>query len=122
MRCPNCNHQIETQRTLFDEGPNSEGEQLRDQSMGRVESGASEEWKGAALHAVHLAAIHNHEITVDDATALMDPTITTKDDRAWGPMMVRGSKEGWIFPTERFVKSGRASSHAGPRRVWRSLV
>ncbi len=122
MRCPNCNHQIEPQRSLFDEAPNSAGEQLRDQSMGRVESGASDEWKVAALLAVHLAAIYNHEITVDDATARMDPTITTKDDRAWGPMMMRGKKEGWIEPTERFIKSTRASCHASPRRVWRSLV
>ena len=47
--------------------------------------------------------------------------LTTHDSRALGPVMKRLARDGYIAPTDEFVKGTRRSRHSAPLRVWRSI-
>jgi len=123
MNCPHCHREIFfEQGNLFESGTSENGDSGRDRGMSRVHEAADEEWKNEALLAIWTAASQQQSITVDSAHLVIRPDVTTRDERAWGPMMVKARKEGWIEPTENFVKSERPSCHSTPRRVWMSLI
>lgn len=102
--------------------PPSEGRRRRDKAMKKVESHAAPGFLDGALVAAGRAARDLPHLTSDDLWRYMPPEVTTPDNRAMGPVMVRAKKLGLIEPTDRFKPTIFPRGHAGPRRVWRSLV
>ena len=99
-----------------------EGRLARDEGMDAVAEHAENLWRASALLAVQKAASKLEFITIDDVSPEIPESLSTHDLRALGPIMVKGKKEGWITPTDRFTSSRRSSCHATPRRVWKSLI
>lgn len=103
----------------------SEGERRRDEALERVRQAALEAWLREAENAVRELAFGRPEFTTDAVWAYLDRhgTPLPHEKRAMGAVMRAAHKQdGLIEPTERFVKSVRPEHHAGPVRVWRSLV
>ncbi|MGI9489073.1 MAG: hypothetical protein ACR2RF_24950 [Geminicoccaceae bacterium] len=95
---------------------------LRDIGIQRADEHAVPEWKEAALVAVYDCARNHEEFLVDQVRSYLGAEHTTHEQRAMGGVMRRAASLGWIFPTDRFRGTNRATSHKGPRRVWRSLL
>lgn len=69
------------------------------------------------------AAMALPELTSDDVIERIPESFRTHELRALGPVMVRAAKWGWIAKSDRAGRnSRRASLHASPRTVWRSLL
>ena len=92
----------------------------RDEGIAQVESGASPEWKVAALAAVHQVALAKAELIPDDVweTGLPMPT----EGRALGPVMLKAARNGWIERTDRVIHTAQVKSHRRGVTVWRSLI
>lgn len=96
---------------------------VRNEAMARVEENANEAWKEAAKRALYRAACELPTLTSDDVMDRMDGVASTHELRAMGPIMLAGAKRGWIAKANcAAVPSRRASLHASPRTVWRSLL
>lgn len=98
-------------------------QQSRNDAMARVESNANAEWKAFMLDLVKDFAADHDEFTADqiyDQYDMMDDAPATHEPRAFGPVMMRAEKSGYIKKTNRFKPSLR--SHATPRRVWASCL
>lgn len=101
----------------------AEGRAGRDEGMARAEGGADEDWKREALDAVEQLAHALPYLTSDDVwPVLFTREVGTHEHRAMGPVMLAAKRLGLIEPTAAFRPSTRAKAHAGPKRVWRSLV
>lgn len=92
----------------------------RDAGMQAAVDGATPEWKHAARAAVRRVAAEMAEFTTDDVWATDLPM--PREPRALGPIMNSLAKEGLIEITDRTRTTVRAVAHAGPKRVWRSLI
>ena len=98
----------------------SAGELGKSEGMARVQMPVPEDWRAAALYAVRDVATRSEFLTVDDVSQIAgDPP--EGDLRVWGPIMLQAARNGWI-EAHGYAKSQRASSHVGPRRLYRSLV
>lgn len=101
----------------------AEGRAGRDEGMARAERSADEDWKREALDAVEQLAYVLTYLTSDDVwPVLFAREVGTHEHRAMGPVMLAAKRLGLIEPTAAFRPSTRAKAHAGPKRVWRSLV
>lgn len=99
------------------------GRQGRDEGMARAEGAADSEWKAAAIDAVEQLAHASAYLTSDDVWPLLfAQQLGTHEHRAMGPVMQSAKRLGLIEATAAFRPSTRAKAHAGPKRVWRSLV
>ena len=106
-------------------GQLSTGDVLRDQALELVEANADDEWKEAAGRAVRWLARTAPELTSEDVIHALDihyPELSTHEPRALGSIMKRAKRDGFIEPTDRFVKAQPVSRHSGTVRVWRSMV
>lgn len=96
---------------------------VRNEAMARVEANADEIWKAAAKDALYRSACELPVLTSDDVMDRLDGTASTHELRAMGPIMLAGARNGWIAKADcAAVPSRRASLHASPRTVWRSLI
>lgn len=97
----------------------------RDQAIDEVETHADEEWVDCALTAVRATAETLEEFTTDDCAhylARVFPEVWTHETRAWGAVIRKAVKEGWIVNSGRMRKSTMVSNHRRPKTVWRSLI
>jgi hypothetical protein len=93
-------------------------EDLRDQALKRVaRRPTSTGWMDEALEVIRVIAEGRPEFTVTRARTVLDKE--PPEPRAWGAVMIKAQKLGWIVPTQRHINQG---SHARPVRVWRSLL
>lgn len=93
------------------------------EAIERVERNAAQDWKDHVLDVIWGLAAYRQEMTSDDVWRLLgqdDPT--THEPRALGAMLKKAAAEGWLEPTEVYRPSARATCHARPVRVWRSLI
>lgn len=91
----------------------------RDAAIQRVDDHADPEWKDLAFDALVKCAMMHETLTAYDIWHYVDKPL---EPRANGPLMLRGKREGIIAPTEEFRQTGGTVRHAGPARVWKSLV
>lgn len=91
----------------------------RDEAIERVSRGTPVAWVTAARNAVERLAADEVEFTTDDVWALV-PQLD--EPRAMGPIMLWASERGLVEATARTRPSKRTEAHAGPKRIWRSLV
>ena len=94
----------------------------RDAAMQQVEEHARTKWQIAAMYAIWATAQGYHDFIVDMVWTFMPEGVTTHENRAMGPMMVRAAKAGWITPTDQYRLSERVTSHRNPRRIWVSQI
>lgn len=95
------------------------GERARDDGIDRAATNAAASWKETARNAIRAIAATQHELTGDDLWRLVDKPA---EPRAAGAIFRWAAAEGLIAPTDRFVPTTQATSHASPSRVWRSLT
>lgn len=111
----------EGEMTLFDAGLSA---RARDNALARVARNVDTEWRNAAERAVHTVAGREAEFTTDQVWVLLQawgaPPPT--EPRGMGAIMKYAQRKGWIEPTDRFEPTKRVQGHAGPTRVWRSLL
>lgn len=96
----------------------AEGRRERDEALDRLET-AHEDWIMEAQALLFLVAKHRQYLTADDVA---EQVARPKEPRAMGAVFRYGKSQGWIEPTNRFEPTARKQGHAGPRRVWRSLI
>lgn len=89
--------------------------EARDHALHRVDANAPDDWKTAAMEAIHRIAKYGHEFTTDDIWAMVQHP---PEPRALGAMMVKAQRAGWIRPTDRVRNSIRVECHARPVRIW----
>jgi len=119
---------VATQLGLWTEPPVLDllaAEEARDEAMGEVEEAAEPSFNEVAFEALERVAQLRDCFIVDAVWEELRKgglIPYTHDKRAMGPIMSRGQREGLIEPTGDYEPSAQVKSHAGPRRVWRSLV
>jgi hypothetical protein len=95
------------------------GRRARDVGMDRAEQNSDAEWVTMALAAIREAARRYPTLTAD--TVFLDLP-APREGRVMGPVMQQARRRGWIAPTGQYVSAQNKKQHAGPTRVWRSLI
>ena len=85
----------------------------------QVDENADQQWKEEALEVVQKLAWCLEEFTPDH---IWNVIRKPREPSALGPVMRRAVREGWIEPTERFVKSKIPTRHCHNIRVWHSRI
>lgn len=106
----------------------SQGDMLRDEALERVDRGAPDWWKDAALQAVRWICQRRSggEFTTDAVWFRLCLSIGKEkaesvEPRAMGAVMRAAQHAKLCEPTDRTRKSMRPACHSRPIRVWRSL-
>jgi hypothetical protein len=92
----------------------------RDAAIDRVEANTDDAWRKEAEAALSDCAAKLDEFTADDVWLRI--TAAPREPRALGAVMRYAHKMAIIAPTETWRTTSRASSHARPLRVWKSLM
>lgn len=101
--------------------------EARTEALARVKAHADEEFKDRAWETVKALtgpSFVGIEFTTDDLVSYMSewfPSVSTHDNRAWGPIMRAASKAGLIQNTGRVRESNMVSNHRRPKTIWRVL-
>jgi hypothetical protein len=92
--------------------------------MSAADEAANEAWKAAADLALLQTAQACETLTRDDVEKRMPEGVTTHENRAWGPVMLRGARDGLIEKANDLPwrNCTRPSRHHAPMQVWRSLI
>lgn len=90
----------------------------RDAALRQVDENASVEWKDEAWKFLVNYAASHAEIFVDDLWEAGLPH--TREDRALGPLFLRGARERLMEKTGTYRASVRSNMTEKP--VWRSLI
>lgn len=90
--------------------------------MERSYANTKEEWKAAALEAVHDAACALPELTADDVWAFFPKGYKTDNGSALGHVMRQAKAYGWIVDTGGTSRAQRPTMHCKHRPVWKSLL
>lgn len=100
------------------------GRDGRDEGMARAEAAANPAWAAGMWKCIQDVARQQAELSADDVFALARKRRVgaTHDNRAFGPLMKRAEREGYVEITPRFTNSDRTSKHLNPIRIWKSLV
>ena len=99
------------------------GEAGKQDGMDRAERNANPEFKEAAEQIIYEYAKCHPKLTVNvlwDGLELLG--VTTHQNKAAGPVMLRCAKKGWIRTTNTFDTTNRATRHKAPVTVWESLI
>jgi hypothetical protein len=96
--------------------------QLRDEALEQVEDNANKAWTDLVTKIIGQLANRLDHFTSDDVWDELKnyPEIQTHQPAAMGAMFRNASKIGHIKPSDSFIASKRAVSHARPIRVWNS--
>lgn len=98
------------------------GEAARDEAVDRVSANAEIDFITAGRIAVKECCEIKWRFTTDDVWARIPEGIEPHDRRAMVSVMKHSQREQWATSTSEFRKSQRPEAHAGPKRVWRSLI
>jgi hypothetical protein len=100
------------------------GDDGKHEGMARAERAANPVWTRAAMEATLEAAKILPKLTTDDVLLMIDPSVSTHEMRALGPVMQNAAREGWIEKAQTLPVNcaTRPSNHSRPLQVWRSLV
>lgn len=93
-----------------------------DEAISQIDQSANKDWKDVALFAVRVVAEALPEFTTDVVVSVMPDGVEVHDNRAWGPVMRRAARLGYIRKTDRVSTTRRPSNHARPLAVWESLL
>ncbi len=100
------------------------GRELRDQAIERAIKHAGEPWRLRALEIIWKTARKYEHLTADDyhrvATAMN--LERPPDGRAWGAVVIKARKNGWMSPTGDREKSKRPEVHRGEMKVYKSHI
>jgi hypothetical protein len=97
--------------------------QAKEQSLAQVEKHADLAWLGAAISVLNGLCRRRESLTADAVWLELDSAgLSTHEPRAMGAVFQHGKNKKWCAPTSQFVPSKRPVHHAGPIRVWRSLI
>lgn len=96
---------------------------LAEEGMARVKSSTEKAlpgWSDMALEKVRRFAAANEQFTVEvvKEQAYLDGLPKPPNESAWGPVMKRASKAGWITFVG-FAATHQASRHGLPNRLWK---
>lgn len=99
----------------------SASKEARDEAVSRAGDAAEADgWMQIALEAIRDIAAVRDEFTADDVwQAGLEPP---RESRALGAAFTRLQRDGVIEATAKFKTTARASRHAAPIRIWRSLI
>jgi hypothetical protein len=109
----------------FDDLPlfSAAGEAGKVEGMARASQAMNPDWQHAALQVLQAAARARPFISANDLWDGIETLgVFTHENRASGPVMTKAKENGWIAPTDRWIKSSRPSRHQGDVRLWRSLL
>jgi hypothetical protein len=95
--------------------------------MARADRHADADWKDEIFAAVEEAARRLAFFTTDQVFHCFEEKgcrAATHDKRALGPVMLRAAKAGICRKADDhpWIKTARASRHAAPLQVWKSLI
>jgi hypothetical protein len=91
--------------------------------MGRAERAADPEWWAAACAAVVSVARSMRSLTTDDVLEAIDPSVSTHEMRALGPVMTAAARDGVIVKSRQMPRMcSRPTNHQRPLQVWSSLI
>ena len=91
----------------------------RDEALERVERGTDKDWRALARRALWNTIKETGvggEFTTDDVKTRVE---RTREEKAWGPILLAAARAGFIENTGRTVKSAEVRCHARPKAVWR---
>ena len=97
----------------------------RDVAIRRVAANSHEDWKRAAMDAVHTLArrrVTVHANDIHEYMARNHPGLQPHEPRAWGPVMLAAVKAGWLRKTDRVRQVTVTQSNAYPKPVYESLL
>jgi hypothetical protein len=99
----------------------------RDEGIKKGTQNINFAWQNSALDAVYRCATQNETLIVDDVWQYLYDDIgrieaDTANNRVMGTIMMQAKKYRWIKATDNYKASARTTSHANPRRVWRSML
>lgn len=97
----------------------SRATRARDVALAVVDDGTDDEWRRAARKALKRVAKRKKKFTTDDIWRILSDT---RENRAMGPIMLWGARQGICERTDRTVLTTRVSNHARPLTVWRSKI
>lgn len=92
----------------------------RDEAIARVETNMDDAWRVEAEGAISDCAMQLDVFTADDVWLRIKSA--PREPRALGAVMRYAHSLQIIEPTEGWRTTSRASSHARPLRVWKSLL
>jgi hypothetical protein len=92
----------------------------REEAIERVETGASEEWKGDAVETIRLLALERVAFTSEDVWEAL--ATKPKEPRAMGAVMRRAHDAGYISPINEWRLAEDPVRHRRPLRVWQSQL
>lgn len=100
------------------------GRELRDEGIERAIKHAGSDWKSRALEIVWMTARKHDIFTADDYHRIARHLRFERppDGRAWGAVLIKAKKNGWISPTGDQKKSTRPEVHRGWMPVYRSHI
>lgn len=91
----------------------------RDDGIARVAASSGDDWQDAALASLHQYALTHERFLTEEARADADQLPDWVDGRAWGQVVRRAVRLGWI---ERAGFAPARSSNLSPKPLWRSLI
>lgn len=97
------------------------GGDAKREALERVERNASQEWKDEAWEILLRVAKSRETLTTDD---LWDAGLSgAHENRALGPIMLRGARERIIEKVEGGWRvARRVTAHERPMKIWRSRI
>lgn len=91
--------------------------------MAQVEGNTSPEWREQALAALKRVCETRARLTTDDVWAELDLCqIPVHNNSALGPIMLAGSKRGWMKFSGTMQASSRPTRHGNQLRIWMSCL
>lgn len=92
----------------------------RDEAIQQSEDGTDVLFHSAALDAIERTARSKPEFIADDVKVHCN--VTPRESRAWGGVLRRAERNGWIRATDRVQASTDRTCHARRKAVWQSLI
>ena len=89
----------------------------------RSVEGANDEWRAIALLSLWKLCKSRQHLTSDQVwEELKGSGHAVFERRVMGAIMIQGAKNGWLKPTETFLKSNDPKCHRRRKMVWLSLL
>jgi hypothetical protein len=102
----------------------TDSELARDAAIQTGQAHVDPKWIAAALAAFRVCAQEHRQFTTDEVWVLLqeEGVADPHDRRAIVGPLHAAVKNGWIEPTDEYRNSARVKAHAGPKKVYASLI